>query len=1475
MVAEVRVRAIVLAAVSGLLCAAPPAGAAGAGADAAASLAQLGFAARHPQLAAHDPSDDLAAQPAGAEYLGETVAGGPEADPGTLLVSSAPLRARDPGGQLVPVDLTLAQRAGAFVPLAAPISLALGSGASAVIALGRTAASSVVLRPLDEGTPRNPPGELAGKLLFTGTHADTNTLLSPQVDGATLLQELGSAEAPTRFAYALELPAGAASRLERNGLTVTGADGTVLARALPPQAMDANATPVRAMWERDGENRYALVLAPPAAGTPARAFPVVATTSFTSSYDWQSDPGQTGFGGWGTVETDPPPPVAPGPYFRSHFGDSSRGPGLELEPIGGRVYDNGDHTRVDGGPVVVDQFGPPGTTTIKRATFSHVDFLDDSEGIVMRMAVYGSGGYGNAVDLAPPEFPNGTPVTGFSTTIDVPATERGTSAQIWMYSVCPDSPPGSGNFSCRFVASPSRSFGRIGAVSFTLADYEAPGADLSGDLPATGGRWSRGRGSAAVAVAGSDPGSGVRSESLTVKSEGQPSKTLATHQAACDPTHSTPALGFGICPETDDLAATVALGDLPQGRSTFTATVRDLSGRTTARTFAALIDRAAPSATVSGQLTRLGASWLALNRPVALAIHARDARSGVANVELYASHAGAGRSLLAAAPAPCDLAAKAPGAACPRDRISTLTIDPASIPDGTTRFDVVTIDGAGNRSAPRDVRSLRLDRTSPAKPRPAGRRRGATATFRWAAVADERPGAGLRGYDYRVRATSGRFGSWSSTRSTTITRHGLRPALGYETQVRSCDRVGNCSSASSATVARAASVSRPARKRPRRNPTAVRDHDEAERFRPLLFFDHAEDWHPVTVDSYFGRVPVKQCRGSRCMRVRKAADLVTNARRLGDPESQYLDAPGDVNRPPHYANRDKGLRSGYYYSLARTPSYRYYNYWTFFTYNNAPYSDFPAGIRIKFDKTIRILGFRKRFKVNTFVNFGLFDRHESDWEGMVIGVPTGSQAPQHPHFVAFSEHAGTFRYLFSVLQCGDREVHACGGTDARVRGYVAHSTHATYPRACRATDQGIGKPSVAKVTARALKNILSQLVKHPRAGLQAVGVGLRKTLTEYLYRNHYCVQSNQHTIGPVTINLPEFGFDGAERWSENSSRRALNKLPYNRNRSNTWTYWSGNWNTLHERPGHDPGAKVPDVASPGKQPRDIDPTDGHKYKCSPRDDFSNKPPETLVDIVSCFRAPFLKRAAPATLDPVCADWMGALADAVVCDPATLRQAMRNGTIDRAGGVAIGGGVSDVAASTAALSQSLGDPLAPGQSIVFDGATPATTQALVRVADGSQTTAFLFSRVGLEAGGRSVVSATTDVLGEPAATLFAPDGSSVIGTPVTDPAVNGTPADPVQVGGGTPGSAGPRVASARARLVNHTVQVTFRALGATSVIVDVVDAAGSTIASRSVSGSSAGQRRVVIPVGTQVPATARLTPASAVATGTPVETPVAP
>lgn len=134
---------------------------------------------------------------------------------------------------------------------------------------------------------------------------------------------------------------------------------------------------------------------------------------------------------------------------------------------------------------------------------------------------------------------------------------------------------------------------------------------------------------------------------------------------------------------------------------------------------------------------------------------------------------------------------------------------------------------------------------------------------------------------------------------------------------------------------------------------------------------------------------------------------------------------------------------------------------------------------------------------------------------------------------------------------------------------------------------------------------------------------------------------------------------------------------------------------------------------------------------------------------------------------------------------------------------------------------------------------------------------------------------------PPACTLAEDGElncprgSVLGTPVADPAVNGTPADPVQVGGSTPGSPAPRVASVRARLVNRTVVVTFRSLTSTSVTVDVLEASGATIVSRRVSVSSSGQRRVVLPVGTAAPARVRLTPSSALAAGTPVEAPVTP
>jgi hypothetical protein len=985
-----------------------------AGESAGVQLLRSGF----PALLAYVPQSGAPAAPAAATYPRPNVAvsqtGGP-----SVTVSSAPLRAPDVSGTLVPVSLELGLRGLDLVPAAAPLALAFSTGAQATAALGPTPSSSVAMTSIDEQAGARPPTLISGKAFYSDTYTETDTILTPEVDGYDRDLQLRGPSAPTDFRWRLDLPPGFAVAVADDGsLEVRDTASRVVERLLAPQAVDAAGQALPATTAVDGADVTLHV----AHSGPSVTYPVVAAMSWTSRYDWQGAPSTTGFAGWSLNETDPPPPVAAGPYYVGHLGDGSRGEGIELDPIGGRVYDNGDPSSQDGGPRIIAQLQAPGTTTIRTASFSHVDFLDDHEGQVMRLALYGPDGYAVVRDLAPPEYEPGGPTGTGTPYLDrgpfnlgpPPAGKQATSAQVWLFTVCaPDAPTGPPT--CEFVHSPSRSYARVGAATITFDDTEQPALDVSGSLTET--RWSRGRGTQTIVLSASDPGSGVAFERLTATSPGRAPQRVVDHEAACDADHldpRPPGREAAICPDSDSATGTQSLARLPEGTTRYDALAQDFSGQQTTRRLLVGIDRTAPEVTADGPLRDQPAYWVNIDHPITVNVVGRDPLSGVSSIRLEAVGPG-GRRVMATDPHPCLVT----NAQCPTVKRSTLSFVPSDLPDGEYHFRIVATDLVGNVSVPREVKDLKLDNHAPSAPRNVQVAiRGDTATARWSASVDSIPGAGLAGYVVRSHVLGE---PWSapqrlSAGSRIATYRGLHEDDEVTFQVTAIDKANLASAASTGT----AGIDRFDQQR------------AAEKLRPVLLFDSAESWRPRNITDFLKEPGVWVCHSrpvinDDCASVDDASDLFRH-----DLSSDYIDVPGDsangadyvdpdlghcpTAEPANVKDCDAGPGSAIYYQVTRDDRHLYADYWWFFRYNDS----------------------RRGFQpVQCTVTASLCFDHEGDWEGAtVVTAPRDSNDIQ---WVTYSAHEDHWRYPRGVTQLS-------GGLRPLV--YVARGTHANYPRAC-------------------------------------------------------------------------------------------------------------------------------------------------------------------------------------------------------------------------------------------------------------------------------------------------------------------------------------------------------------------------------------------------------------------------------------------
>jgi hypothetical protein len=537
--------------------------------------------------------------------------------------------------------------------------------------------------------------------------------------------------------------------------------------------------------------RRTLVLAAALAATTAAAPAHAAPGDYTITYNWST--ANDGFTGWGTYEV--PDVTTPGyqnPFYAVRLGL----PKLRIQTTPAA---DGTTDRVY--PAVESPiFGPrrltlvqaPGTTTIRSATFDHIDTRRASnERQFLRVAVYGQGppAPDNTFDFLPPDYQNDVTYTDVGP-ITVDPAQPGGSAQVWIATSCDPSCPTVG-----FDAGGApRSWGQVGTIRIDLTDPENPSINAAGDL--ADGAWTNARDTRAAAITATDPGSGIRNVRAVRRRTGGAAVQVLNADAPCDRHHTGPGqAGRDAAPCPDHLNPSLAqsLGGLPDGEYTYTVTATDDSDRTQTTTFPVRLDRTPPSTvTGTGPLRSLLGRWTNRGDSVSLLVRGRDTRAGIRRVELVAQLGGGVERVVAGSDAPC-------ASACPLSFADRLNANLKDLPDGRVGLSVRAYDGAGNVTA-RRVGTLLLDRVAPTPPIFTVSTAASSTVLSITPGTDPLPGSGVVGYVGTYRPTAN-----ASLRSFKLAAEGQLRGRGSrariasrtegEVQLRSVDRAGNQSAA--------------------------------------------------------------------------------------------------------------------------------------------------------------------------------------------------------------------------------------------------------------------------------------------------------------------------------------------------------------------------------------------------------------------------------------------------------------------------------------------------------------------------------------------------------------------------------------------------------------------------------------------------------------------------------------------------------
>lgn len=178
-----------------------------------------------------------------------------------VAVSTTPLRARDENDKLAAVDLTLEQKASAFVAANSSVDLSIGRSAGSAVRLAR---AGVSVTPVVDSDVAYEHGY--GRLWGENVAEDTDQIVQPTTLGAELFWQLRSATSPEQLRLRFSVPDGAQVQLDPLVPGIAGRpsgfprairvvkDGEIITRVTAPQVVDADGETVEAWYDVTGED---------------------------------------------------------------------------------------------------------------------------------------------------------------------------------------------------------------------------------------------------------------------------------------------------------------------------------------------------------------------------------------------------------------------------------------------------------------------------------------------------------------------------------------------------------------------------------------------------------------------------------------------------------------------------------------------------------------------------------------------------------------------------------------------------------------------------------------------------------------------------------------------------------------------------------------------------------------------------------------------------------------------------------------------------------------------------------------------------------------------------------------------------------------------------------------------------------------------------------------------------------------------
>ncbi|MFT4034432.1 MAG: hypothetical protein QM679_02525 [Patulibacter sp.] len=594
--------------------------------------------------------------------------------PGRVVWSSEPL-VQD--GE--PVQRALETVGGVARPVNPLVEAALPLDASAPIAVGDAGRRFTVTAVGAEDDAEQVVGD---GVLHAATHADTDTIARAVTGGVETYELIRSAQAPGAFRYRV---AGATPRVAGDGVVELIRGGHAIGRVTAPAVVDAAGVDVAASIGVDGDDVVFTVRH----DVPGVQYPVLADPLWSADYDFSlPDQGRGGL----FVEND-------GGGYDAAAVTGGAYPGITIQPLGGRVYSDGDVAKV--------YFAAPPGSTIDQVEFRDVLRVNALDRQTMRLGLYGPSTAlkddysGNTVSSVP------------SITLDDPF-DAARYAMVWMFT-----PPCEvGESNCpRFVPESSATRVTVGRMVVTLVDPGAPQVALSGGLTALADGWVKGEGTYDLTAAFDDDGSGVASWGVRQVHGGVTADLAGPQANSCDDRHSDPDHEAFPCPQHDGFTdPAVDLGQLPEGRTTLLPYATDYAGNENDGSSAALtlrLDRSPPSVDgVGGALVDdAPGRWRQLRGSQLLTLDLSDRYSGVrqAGVTITPVAGGADDHQVVDLCSPQGSADQP----CPTQVSASVAVDADLLPDGALDLSAEAIDAVGY-SSPTVTRRIFKDNGNPA-----------------------------------------------------------------------------------------------------------------------------------------------------------------------------------------------------------------------------------------------------------------------------------------------------------------------------------------------------------------------------------------------------------------------------------------------------------------------------------------------------------------------------------------------------------------------------------------------------------------------------------------------------------------------------------------------------------------------------------------------------------------------------------------